>query len=188
MIYVLKASSRSKTTFSSLIRMVVRLGNASVGVLCAVTRAGNPSPSRTASTTPAVNEEQLSWLISRGTETLRVMGGSLSITIYSSGFSTLFSIASAGFPNTVRHTCVWMDIRAGRNRISRLGVFEEDSFLHDMSSSTRAPTRYPKVFSLRSRSAIPLTRFCVYCTTSEKRKANAEAETSAVRVLLRLRS
>ena len=36
----------------------------------------------------------------------------------------------------------------------------------------------------RSRSLIPLTRFCVYWMTSEKRKANAEAETSDVRVLL----
>lgn len=36
----------------------------------------------------------------------------------------------------------------------------------------------------RSRSLIPLTRFCVYWITSEKRKANAEAETSDVRVLL----
>lgn len=31
---------------------------------------------------------------------------------------------------------------------------------------------------------MPLTRFWVYWTTSENRKANAEAETSAVRVLL----
>lgn len=38
-----------------------------------------PRPSRTASTTPAENEEQLSWLISRGTEMFRVMGGSLSM-------------------------------------------------------------------------------------------------------------
>ena len=41
---------------------------------------------------------------------------------------------------------------------------------------------------LRSRSAIPLTRFWVYCTISEKRNAYAESETSAVRVLLRCRS
>ena len=39
----------------------------------------NPRPSSTASTIPAVKEEQLSWLISRGTEILRVMTGSLSI-------------------------------------------------------------------------------------------------------------
>ena len=38
----------------------------------------NPSPSSTASTIPAVKEEQLSWLISRGTEMFRVIGGSLS--------------------------------------------------------------------------------------------------------------
>ena len=31
---------------------------------------------------------------------------------------------------------------------------------------------------------MPLTRFCMYCTTSEKRKAKADADTSAVRVLL----
>lgn len=37
--YVLSASSRSRTDFSSLIRIVVRLGNWSFGVLCAVTRA-----------------------------------------------------------------------------------------------------------------------------------------------------
>lgn len=42
-----------------------------------------PSPSRTASTTPAVNDEQLNWLISRGTEMLRVIEGSLSITMSS---------------------------------------------------------------------------------------------------------
>ncbi len=41
---------------------------------------------------------------------------------------------------------------------------------------------------LRSRSAMPLTRFWVYWTTSENRKAKAEAETSAVRVLLRFLS
>lgn len=40
----------------------------------------------------------------------------------------------------------------------------------------------------RSKSFIPLTRFCVYCTTSEKRKAKADAETSAVRDLLRFLS
>lgn len=39
-VYVLNASSRSRTDLSSLIRIVVRLGYASVGVLCAVTRAG----------------------------------------------------------------------------------------------------------------------------------------------------
>ena len=38
--YGLKASSRSRTDFSSLIRIVVRLGYWSCGVLCAVTRAG----------------------------------------------------------------------------------------------------------------------------------------------------
>ena len=39
----------------------------------------NPKPSSTASTIPAVRAEQLSWLISRGTEMWRVIGGSLSI-------------------------------------------------------------------------------------------------------------
>ena len=38
-----------------------------------------PRPSSTASTIPAVNEEQLSELMSRGTEMFRVIGGSLSI-------------------------------------------------------------------------------------------------------------
>lgn len=38
-----------------------------------------PRPSSTASTMPAVNEEQLSELMSRGTEIFRVIGGSLSI-------------------------------------------------------------------------------------------------------------
>jgi hypothetical protein len=104
-----------------------------------------------------------------------------------------------------------MDMRAGRNRISRLGAFEPDSARQTMSSSTRMPIRYPSVFNLgghghcqlkaekrmpgckknthlRSRSFMPLTRFCVYCTISEKRNAKAEAETSAVRVLFRFRS
>ena len=40
MYYGLKASSRSRTDFSSLIRIVVRFGYWSCGVLCAVTRAG----------------------------------------------------------------------------------------------------------------------------------------------------
>lgn len=125
----------------------------------------NPSPSRTASTMPAVNEEQLSWLISRGTDICRSMEGSLSIIIsaqtsdrvcavpkdigiHSSSFETLFSIASAGFPNTAFHTWVCMDINAGKNRTSRLGALEPDSDLQVMSSSTRVPIRYPSVFSL----------------------------------------
>jgi hypothetical protein len=78
-----------------------------------------PSPSRTASTIPAVNEEQLNWLMSRGTDMCRSRGGSLSMImstasqrpetivydrdIHSSAFSTLFSMASAGFPKTARH-------------------------------------------------------------------------------------
>lgn len=89
-------SSRSNTDFSSLINIVVRLGNCEVGVLCAVTRAGcknkvfefalgrsrtNERPSRTASTIPAVKDEQLNWLMSRGTEIWRSMGGSLSMII-----------------------------------------------------------------------------------------------------------
>ena len=41
----------------------------------------NPSPSRAASTIPAVNEEQLSWLISRGTDMCRSIDGSLSMII-----------------------------------------------------------------------------------------------------------
>lgn len=41
----------------------------------------NPSPSRTASTIPAVKDEQLSELISRGTEINRVICGSLSMII-----------------------------------------------------------------------------------------------------------
>lgn len=123
--------------------------------------------------------------------------------MHSSWFSTLFSIASAGLPKTARHTWVWMDMRAGRRRISRFGVFEEDSARQTMSSRARTPTRYPRVLSLRvvnergqerddaylrSRSFMPLTRFWVYWTISEKRNANAEAEISAVRVLLRFRS
>lgn len=40
----------------------------------------------------------------------------------------------------------------------------------------------------RSRSLIPFTRFWVYCTISENRKAKAEAETSDTRVLLRFLS
>jgi hypothetical protein len=38
-----------------------------------------PRPSRTASTMPAVNDEQLSWLISRGTDICRSIEGSLSM-------------------------------------------------------------------------------------------------------------
>src|SRR6516162_8366006 len=38
-----------------------------------------PSPSKTASTIPAVNDEQLSWLMSRETEMCRSRGGSLSM-------------------------------------------------------------------------------------------------------------
>ena len=60
---------------------------------------------------------------------------------HSSAFSTLFSIASAGLPKTVRQTFVWMDMSAGRKRISRLGAFDDDSARQLMSSSTRVPTR-----------------------------------------------
>ena len=98
-----------------------------------------------------------------------------------------------------------MDIRAGKNRISRLGAFDADSALQTIVSRTLVPIRYPSVFNLsigfqscssntdeplylRSRSLIPLTRFCVYCTISENRKVKAEAETSAFRVLLRFLS
>jgi len=154
-----RASSRSMTERSSLMSIVVRKGNASVGTECAVTRAGNPSPSRTASTMPAVNAEQLNWFMSRGIEMCRVMGGSLSMIMYSSSFSTLFSIASAGLPNTAFHTCVWIRTSAGRSRISRLGALDEPSVLQNRSSVTRSPTRYPIVFKRRSRSPIPLTRF-----------------------------
>jgi len=41
----------------------------------------NDKPSSTASTMPAVNEEQLSWLMSLGTDICRSIGGSLSIII-----------------------------------------------------------------------------------------------------------
>lgn len=117
------------------------------------------SPSRTASTIPAVSDEQLSWSISRGTDMKRVMGGSLSMIMsaaymisamckqravvdtHSSSFSTLFSIASAGFPNTARQTCVCIDINAGRKRISRFGAFDDASPRQAMSSSTRVPIR-----------------------------------------------
>ena len=58
-----------------------RLGfMSSVHQKCRITKLlTKPRPSRTASTTPAGNDEQLSWLMSRGTEMLRVMGGSLSM-------------------------------------------------------------------------------------------------------------
>ena len=180
----MSSSSRSITDLSSFISIVVLPGYASLGVLCAVTLAGcigwvkdatleiiksrtNPSPSSTASTIPAVKEEQLSWLISRGMDMFRVIGGSLSTimstnvvlddtdsqrvrNIHSSSFSTLFSMASAGFPNTALHTWVWMDMRAGRNFISRFGAFEVDSVLHAFSSRTLIPILYPSVFSLRN--------------------------------------
>jgi hypothetical protein len=67
---------------------------------------------------------------------------------HSSSFETLFSIASAGFPNTAFHTWVCMDIKAGKNLTSRLGALEPDSALQAMTSSTRVPIRYPSVFSL----------------------------------------
>src|ERR1700722_5592928 len=71
------------------------------------------------------------------------------MSIHSSAFSTLFSMASAGFPNTAFQICVLMiDVKAVMNRISRLGAFEEDSVRQIMSSSTRVPIRYPSVFSL----------------------------------------
>lgn len=124
-------------------------------------RRTNPSPSNTASTIPAVKDEQLSWLMSRGTEMLRVMIGSLSmimsmplrsdyqneleesirVNTHSSSFSTLFSIASAGFPKTAFQTLVWMFMSAGRNRISRFGALEADSVRHTINSRTRVPSR-----------------------------------------------
>ena len=127
---------------------------------------------------------------------------------HSSSCSTLFSIASAGFPNTAFHTCVWIDINAAMKRISRLGAFDAPSVRQVSSSRTRIPIRYPRTFNLRgspktttlsvrrtipihkphthllSSSPIPFTRFCVYCTISENRNAYADSETSAVRVLL----
>jgi hypothetical protein len=183
MVFYLSSSSRSITDLSSFINIVVLPGCASLGVLWAVTLAGcayrvrdtvlekicrrtNPSPSSTASTIPAVKEEQLSWLMSRGMDMPRVIGGSLSTimstdgrlaisgeprdqNVHSSSFSTLFSMASAGFPNTALHTWVWMDMRAGRNFISRFGAFEADSVLHTLSSRTLIPILYPSVFSLK---------------------------------------
>jgi len=41
-----------------------------------------------------------------------------------------------------------MDMRAGRNFISRFGAFEVDSVLHTFSSRTLIPILYPSVFSL----------------------------------------
>ena len=80
-------------------------------------------------------------------------GKAMKRDVHSSSFSTLFSIASAGLPKTARHTWVWMDMRAGRRRVSRFGVFEEDSARQTMSSRTRTPTRYPRVLSLCAVSA-----------------------------------
>ena len=114
---------------------------------------------------PAAKDEQLRVERSLGTDMWRSRSGSLSMIMsmggvraegetrrdmHSSWFSTLFSIASAGRPKTARHTWVWTDMSAGRKRISRFGVFEEDSARQTMSSRTRAPTRYPRVLSLRA--------------------------------------
>jgi hypothetical protein len=114
---------------------------------------------------PAAKDEQLRVEKSLGTDIWRSRSGSLSMImsvgcqragkdersdLHSSWFSTLFSIASAGLPKTARHTWVWTDMRAGRKRISRFGVFEEDSARQTMSSRTRAPTRYPRVLSLQA--------------------------------------
>jgi hypothetical protein len=101
--------------------------------------------------------------MSRGTDTPRVSGGSLSMimtecavsrsateeaggddgddTVHSSAFSTLFSSASAGLPKTAFHICVWMSMSAGKNRVSRLGVFEAASVRQIMSSKIRTPHR-----------------------------------------------
>ena len=92
-----------------------------------------------------------------------------SFNTHSSAFSTLFSMASAGLPNTARHTCVWIDMSAGRNRISRLGAFEPDSARQTMSSSTRTPIRYPRVFSLGRGTSV------------SDRKANGSDEHTSVR-------
>jgi hypothetical protein len=66
--------------------------------------------------------------MSRGTDMCRsIMSGTSSqngkgkmegVCAHSSAFSTLFSMASAGFPNTALQTCVCMAIRAGKNQIS----------------------------------------------------------------------
>lgn len=79
-------SSRSSTDLSNFIRIVVLDGYAPVGVECAETLAGwtiilvrriqisekcirtNPNPSKTASTIPAVSDEQLNCSMSFGTE------------------------------------------------------------------------------------------------------------------------
>ena len=60
-------------------------------------------------------------------------------------------MASAGFPNTALQIWVWMDMRAGRNFISRFGAFEVDSVLQMFSSRTLIPILYPNVFSLNIR-------------------------------------
>ena len=68
--------------------------------------------------------------------------------VHSSAFSTLFSMASAGLPNTALQTCVWIDMSAGRKRVSRFGALDADSFRQAINSRTRVPIRYPSVFSL----------------------------------------
>jgi hypothetical protein len=57
-------------------------------------------------------------------------------------------MASADLPKTAFHTCVWINISAGRNRISRFGAFEEDSVRQTISSNIRMPIRYPRVLRL----------------------------------------
>ena len=51
-------------------------------------------------------------------------------------------------PKTARQTWVWIDISAGRKRISLFGALVCASFLQVISSSTRVPMRYPSTLSL----------------------------------------
>ena len=182
MYYGLKASSRSRTDFSSLIRIVVRFGYWSCGVLCAVTRAGYWGICSVSNVGQRNDREEVTyesetvqygfdyssskWGAAQLAHVLRYwyitcywrvvvddhvyyIGAQLEPLdvnwkvwyTHSSAFSTLFSIASAALPNVAFHTWVWMNMSAGKNRISRFGFFEDDSFLHVMSSRARVPTR-----------------------------------------------
>lgn len=119
------------------------------------------------------------------------------VHLHSSSFSVDFSKESACLPNRPFHRAVWIKYKILKTRVSRLGFLS----LQTKSSNIRSPTRYPNSFSLktehgtvscvasgtgvgfpaerstvtyfRSRSWIPLTRFCAYWIISEKRNAKA---------------
>ena len=66
--------------------------------------------------------------------------------IHSSSCSRDFSSESAGFPNSVFQTTVWINCKMRKVRVSRREFFS----LQTMSSRTLCPTLYPISFNLSS--------------------------------------